>query len=104
MAPIWSVLANRKDKANQKVWTEYRVPAVDGCCPAEPGAVVLLGPDCKIDKCFLPPNTGLTIEINGVPSPCQDVLNFIPGSGISITYEPDCGYLFTATGSMACGS
>jgi hypothetical protein len=104
MAPIWSVLANRKDKANQKVWTEYRVPAVDGCCPAEPGAIVLLGPDCKIAPCFLPPNTGLTIEINGVPSPCQDVLNFIPGSGITITYEPDCGYLFTATGTATCGS
>jgi hypothetical protein len=54
MAPIWSVLANRKDKANQKAWTKYRVPAVDGCCPAEPGAIVLLGPDCKIDPCLLP--------------------------------------------------
>jgi hypothetical protein len=104
MATIWSVIANRKDKANQPFWTQSLIPAVDGCCPAEPGAVVLLGPDCKIAPCFLPPNTGLTIEIDGVVSPCQDVLNFIPGTGITITYEPDCGYLFTATGSMACGS
>jgi hypothetical protein len=105
MAPIYSVLANRKDKANQPFWTEYRVPAVDGCCPAQPGAIVLLGPDCKIDPCLMPPiPSGLVIEINGVPSPCQDVLNFIPGMGIEITYSPDCGYIFTATGSMACGS
>jgi hypothetical protein len=44
------------------------------------------------------------IEINGVPSSCQDILNFIPGTGIEITYSPDCGYVFTATGTMACGS
>src|SRR5271157_2563345 len=104
MAPIFSVLANRKDKANQPFWTQYLVPAVDGCCPAEPGAIVLLGPDCKIDPCLLPSTTGLVIEINGVPSPCQDILNFIPGTGIDITYSPDCGYLFTATGIVACGS
>jgi len=104
MAPIWSVLANRKDKANQPFWTQYLVPAVDGCCPAQPGAIVLLGPDCKIDPCLLPSTSGLVIEINGVPSPCQSILNFIPGDGITITYEPDCGYLFTATGTTACGS
>jgi hypothetical protein len=103
---IWSVLANRKDKANQPFWTEFLIPAVDGCCPATPGAIVLLGPDCKIDSCFLPTiPSGLVIEINGVPSPCQDVLNFIPGTGITITYQPDCGYLFTVTGSPSeCGS
>jgi hypothetical protein len=104
MSPIWSVIANRKDKANQPFWTEYRVNAVDGCCPAEPGAIVLLGPDCKIAPCLLPSTTGLVIEIDGVPSPCQDVLNFIPGTGINITYSPDCGYVFTATGIVACGS
>jgi hypothetical protein len=103
MAPIWSVIANRKDKANQSFWTEYRKYAVDGC-PANPGDLVMLNEDGKIASCFLPPNTGLTIEINGVASPCQDVLNFIPGTGITITYEPDCGYLFTATGTTACGS
>jgi hypothetical protein len=106
MAPIYSILANRKDKANQPFWTEYRVPAVDRCCPAQPGAIVLLGPDCKIDPCLMPPiPSGLVIEINGVPSPCQDVLNFIPGTGISITYSPDCGYIFTATGTPTeCGN
>ena|SRR5208282_2577038 len=104
MAPIWSVVANRKDKANQAFWTEYLLPAVDGCCPAEPGAIVLLGPDCKIAPCFLPPSTGTVIEINGTPSPCQGVLNFIPGTGIDITYSPDCGYIFNATGMIACGS
>src|SRR5271157_266280 len=104
MAPIWSVIANRKDKANQAFWTEYLLPAVDGCCPAEPGAIVLLGPDCKIAPCFLPPSTGTVIEINGTPSPCQGVLNFIPGTGIDITYSPDCGYIFNATGMIACGS
>jgi hypothetical protein len=104
MAPIYSMLANRKDKANQPFWTEYRVPAVDGCCPAEPGAIVLLGPDCKIAPCLLPSTTGLVIEINGEPSPCQDILNFIPGTGITITYSPDCGYIFAATDIVACGS
>lgn len=104
MAPIWSVIANRKDKANQQFWTEYRVNAVDGCCPAAPGDIVLLGPDCKIAPCLLPSSTGLVIEIDGTPSPCQDVLNFIPGTGIEITYSPDCGYVFTATGIVACGS
>jgi hypothetical protein len=104
MAPIWSVIADRKDKANQPFWTEYRVPMVSGCCPAEPGAIVLLGPDCKIDPCLLPPSTGVVIEINGVPSPCQDILNFISGTGINITYSPDCGYIFDATGIVACGS
>jgi hypothetical protein len=103
MAPIWSVIANRKDKANQRFWTEYRKFAVDGC-PAQPGDLVMLNEQGKIASCFLPPNTGLTIEIDGVVSPCQDVLNFIPGTGITITYEPDCGYLFTATGTSACGS
>jgi hypothetical protein len=66
MAPIYSILANRKDKANQPFWTEYRVPAVDGCCPAQPGAIVLLGPDCKIDPCLLP--TGPDVDevfVNG---------------------------------------
>jgi hypothetical protein len=77
---------------------------VSGCCPAEPGAIVLLGPDCKIDPCLLPLSTGVVIEINGVPSPCQDILNFIPGTGINITYSPDCGYIFDATGIVACGS
>lgn len=70
MAPIYSVLANRKDKANQPFWTEYRVPAVDGCCPAQPGAIVLLGPDCKIDPCLLP--TGPDVDevfVNGVAVP-----------------------------------
>jgi hypothetical protein len=105
MAPIWSVMADRKDAANQGFWTQSRLTAVDGCCPAQPGSLVLLGPDCKINPCFLPSMSGLTIEINGVVSPCQNVLNFIPGTGISITYEPDCGYLFTATGSPTdCGS
>jgi hypothetical protein len=106
MAPVRSIIANRKDKANQPFWTEYRIPAVDGCCPAEPGAVVLLGPDCKIDPCLMPPvPSGLVIEINGVPSPCQDILNFIPGTGITITYSPDCGYIFTATGTPTeCGN
>src|SRR5271170_1342462 len=104
MSPVWSVLANRKDKANQPFWTQSLIPAVDGCCPASPGAIVLLGSNCKIDPCLLPSTTGLIIEIDGVPSPCQDILNFIPGTGITITYEPDCGYLFTATGTTACGS
>jgi hypothetical protein len=49
--------------------------------------------------------SGLTIEINGVTSPCQTSLNFIPGAGIDITYSPDCGYVFTATGTPTeCGS
>src|SRR5271154_1607808 len=104
MSPVWSVLANRKDKANQPFWTQSLIPAVDGCCPASPGAIVLLGSNCKIDPCLLPSTTGLIIEIDGVASPCQDILNFIPGTGITITYEPDCGYLFTATGTTACGS
>jgi hypothetical protein len=103
MAPIWSVIANRKDHPNQEFWTRYRAYAASGC-PAQPGDFVLLGPTGKIDPCLLPPSTGVVIEINGVPSPCQDILNFIPGAGITITYEPDCGYLFTATGSMSCGS
>lgn len=104
MAPIWRIPANRKDKANQGFWTESFLGAVDGCCPAAPGDIVLLGPDCKIASCFLPPSTGLTIEIDGVASPCQDILNFIPGTGINITYSPDCGYIFDATGMIACGS
>jgi hypothetical protein len=105
MAPTWSVLANRKDVANQSFWTEKRISVVDGCCPAQPGDIVALGPGCKIDPCLLPSSSGLVIEINGVVSPCQSVLNFIPGSGIDITYTPDCGYTFTATGSPTdCGS
>src|SRR5271167_80862 len=103
MAPIWSVIANRKDKANQRFWTEYRKNAVDGC-PAEPGDLVMIGPSGTIDPCLLPSTTGLVIEINGTPSPCQSILNFIPGTGIDITYSPDCGYIFTATGTTACGS
>lgn len=103
MAPIWSVIANRKDKANQKFWTEYRAFVASGC-PGNPGDLVMLGAGGKIDPCLLPSTTGLVIEINGTPSPCQDVLNFIPGTGITITYSPDCGYIFTATGTVACGS
>jgi len=70
MAPVYSILANRKDKANQPFWTEYRVPAVDGCCPAQPGAIVLLGPDCKIDPCLLPisPDTD-EVFVNGTAVP-----------------------------------
>lgn len=103
MAPVWSVIANRKDKANQKVWTEYRANIVSGC-PGNPGDIVMLGASGKIDPCLLPSTTGLVIEIDGVVSPCQDVLNFIPGTGITITYSPDCGYIFTATGTATCGS
>src|SRR5271154_1208820 len=103
MAPIWSVIANRKDKANQRFWTEYRKNAVDGC-PASPGDLVMVGPNGTIDPCLLPSSTGLVIEVNGVASPCQTVLNFIPGTGIDITYTPDCGYTFTATGIVACGT
>src|SRR5271157_2012594 len=103
MATIWSVIANRKDKANQRFWTEYRKSAVDGC-PAAPGDLVMIGPKGTIDPCLLPSSTGLVIEVNGVASPCQTVLNFIPGTGIDITYTPDCGYTFTATGIVACGT
>jgi hypothetical protein len=72
MAPIWSVLANRKDKANQRFWTQSIIPAVDGCCPAEPGAIVLLGPDCKIDPCLLPSESGGYVYVNGNPVPIED--------------------------------
>lgn len=97
MSPIWSIIGNRKDKPNQPFWTEYRVPAVDGCCPAEPGAIVLLGPDCKIAPCLLPasPDTD-EVFVNGVAVPFGPAApNFnnttpaAPGGSSNIIWQTD---------------
>jgi hypothetical protein len=54
----WSVIANRKDKAHQGFWTEWRVGAVSvGGTAAQAGSIVLLGPDGKIDRSLLPANS-----------------------------------------------
>src|SRR5208282_352490 len=91
MATQWSVIANRKDKRGQKVWTEFRVDAVAaGGCPAQAGALVLLDSCGKIDSSLLPalPSSSccIELEVNGVKVPDQNVLNFIPQNNIEITY------------------
>lgn len=104
MAPIWSIIANRKDKANQQFWTEYRANIVSGC-PAQPGDIVMLGPNGTIDPCLLPSTTGLLIEVSGTPVADQNVLNFIPGTGISIISGPTGELTISATGTPGeCGS
>lgn len=65
--PIWSNIANRKDHANQKFWTEYRQYGyVTGGTPAQANGYVVLGPDGKIDPSLLP-TSGSTVRVNGTP-------------------------------------
>jgi hypothetical protein len=65
LTPIWSNIANRKDKANQTVWTEYRqFGYVTGGTPLQANGYVVLGPDGKIDPSLLP-TSGSTVRVNG---------------------------------------
>lgn len=99
-----SVLINRQDEPGQVAWTEWRVGIAYGC-PANPGDLVGLGANGTIDPCLLPSTTGLLIEVSGTPVDNQNVLNFIPGSGITIVSDPSGGLTISATGSPSdCGS
>ena len=65
--PIWSNIANRKDKVNQKFWTEFRQYGyITGGTPAQANGYVVLGPDGKIDPSLLPAS-GSTVRVNGTP-------------------------------------
>jgi len=55
MALKWSVILNRMDKIGQKFWTEWRNEVTDVSTGApDAGAVVMLGPNGKIDPSMLP--------------------------------------------------
>jgi hypothetical protein len=104
MATQWSVLANRKDKRGQKVWTEFRVDAVStGGCPAQAGAIVLLDSCGKIDLSLLPaiPSSSccIELEVNGVKVPDQNVANFVAQNNIEITYDSQGGIYFNVVGT-----
>jgi hypothetical protein len=104
MATQWSVLANRKDKRGQKVWTEWRVDAVStGGCPAQAGALVLLDSCGKIDPSLLPPipssSCCIELEVNGVKVPDQNVANFVAQNNIEITYDNAGGIYFNVVGT-----
>ncbi len=63
MSPIWSVIANRKDKANQQFWTEYRQFGVSvGGTPAQAGYYVVLDENGLIDESLLLPITGAGVN------------------------------------------
>lgn len=69
MAPIWSSIANRKDSANQRFWTEYRQYGyVVGGTPAQAGGYVVLDPDGKIDPSLLP-TLASQVYVNGTAVP-----------------------------------
>jgi hypothetical protein len=82
-----SVIINRRDQPGQIAWTEWRANVAFGC-PAPPGSIVMTGASGTIDPCLLPPPaSSLLIEVNGVPTPDQNVANFIAGVNIVITAD-----------------
>jgi hypothetical protein len=103
MKTIWSVVVNRKDKPGQRFWTEWLLAAVSvGGTPAQAGDIVLLGPDGKIDPSLLPPiPSGLLIEVNGTPTPVQNIANFIAGPNITITADAFGGITISGSGTVS---
>lgn len=90
--PIWSMLADRKDKANQKFWTEYRQYGyVTGGTPVQANGYVVLGPDGKIDPSLLP-TSGSTVRVNGtaITNPnFNDNLPAAPAGSSNVKWQYD---------------
>lgn len=97
MAPIWSIIANRKDKANQQFWTEYRANIVSGC-PALPGDIVMLGPDGLINSCLLPPSTSTQVKVNGTIVNNPDFNDTTPAAPLGYT---NVIWQFDASGNIS---
>ena len=95
-----SVIINRIDQVNQIPWTEWRAPIAFGC-PAAPYSVVMTGAGGKIDPCLLPASSGPLIEVNGTPVTDQSVLNFVPQTGIAITFGPTGEIYIMNTGASS---
>jgi hypothetical protein len=92
LSPIWSNIANRKDHANQKFWTEFRQYGyVTGGTPTQANGYVVLGPDGKIDSSLLPAS-GSTVRVNGtaVPNPnFNDNLPAAPAGSSNVKWQYD---------------
>ena len=96
-----SVIINRRDKPGQIAWTEWRANVASGC-PAPPGSIVMTGAGGKIDPCLLPTiPSSLLIEVNGVPTPDQNVANFIAGVNIVITADAFGGITIDGTSTAS---
>jgi hypothetical protein len=95
-----SVIVNRRDKVGQVPWTEWRAGATYSCS-ANPYSLVMTGAAGTIDPCLLPAIPSSLIEVNGTPVTDQSTLNFIPGTGIVITFGPNGEVTFTNTGASS---
>ena len=85
LSPIWSNIANRKDHANQKFWTEFRQYGyVTGGTPAQANGYVVLGPDGKIDPSLLPAS-GSTVRVNGTPITNPNFNDTTPAAPVGMT-------------------
>ena len=84
LSPIWSMIANRRDKANQKFWTEYRQYGyVTGGTPTQANGYVVLGPDGKIDPSLLPSSS--TVRVNGTPITNPNFNDTTPAAPVGMT-------------------
>jgi hypothetical protein len=101
MSTTFSAIINRKEIPSQSFWTEWRQAAVS-IGPAGPNDIVLLGVNGTIDPSLLPPIlSSLLIEVNGTPTPIQDIANFKAGTNVTITADNAGGITVNASGSVA---
>jgi len=91
-----SVIVNRRDQTGQVAWTEWRANVASGC-PADPGSIVMTGADGLIDSCLLPNTSGITIQVSGVPTPVQNLVNFKAGAGLTVAADNAGGVTYSLT-------
>lgn len=66
---------------------------------ADAGKLVVTGADGKIDASMA--GAGVSVEVNGTPTPVQSTANFISGTNITITADGAGGITISASGSVA---
>jgi hypothetical protein len=98
---LWSVIVNRKDRRNQRFWTEWRMQGVNtGGTPAQGGSFVITGPGGTIDPSLLPNSeifvNGTAVPINGINSP--NFNNTTPAAPVGYT---NVLWAFDANGNIS---
>src|SRR5271154_4791603 len=90
----------RQEGAASVIYTPDLIAILDASAGVSSAySIVMTGPNGKIDPSLLPSTTGLVIEVNGFPTPVQNILNLIAGTGMAITADNFGGITFVATGS-----